>query len=120
MEKRLAKVQHCDCFLRLMNYKKNSDDWHASLSIPLNLPKALLRQRDKVLVVWSLVQKHEVGALIACEESLESVFSGEIRLNWRNPHLKTGTRQPKVVGNMPPLDLLGRDSGIDKVLIVVG
>ena len=63
-------------FLKLMNYKKNSDDWHASLSIPLNLPKALLRLRDNVPVGWSLVQKHEVGALIARPESFEPVLSG--------------------------------------------
>ena len=75
MEKRLAKIQHCDCFLKLTNYEKNSD-WSTSISIPLNLPKALLRLREKVPVGWPLVQKHEVGALIARPESFEPVFSG--------------------------------------------
>ena len=39
---------------------------------------------------------------------------------WRNPHFKTGAGQPKVFGNVPPLDVKGIDSGTDEVLIVVG
>ena len=66
-----AGVSNSICFIA---EKKNSD-W-SSKSIPLNPPKALLRLRSKVTVAWPMVQKHEVGALIARPESFEPVLSG--------------------------------------------
>ena len=72
MEKRLAKD-----FIGFLKLKKiMNSDWKSSISIPLNLPKALLRMPEKVHVGCSLVQNHEVGALIARPESFEPVSSG--------------------------------------------
>ena len=67
-------LNHCNYFLKL-NSKENSD-WHTGIIIPPNWSKSRLRFKEKAPIASPMVQKHEVGSLIARPESFEPVLSG--------------------------------------------